>query len=186
MKDKILDLLGANVPPVSVAQAVGCEESYISQLLAEEEFYKQVLEKRAVRASKQVKHDGSIDEAEESALRMVRRNVESGLLKPMEAVKHFAVLNSARRRSDVGMTNSQPTNVVVNLNLPAAAVIQFKLSVNKEVIEVDGRSMTPLQSKEVARLSHEKKNADATRLLEAPAIELTPMQARTQALLQEI
>lgn len=182
MKGKIVEMLGAGVSPVQVALACGVSESYISQLLADEDIAQQVKELRVQRASAYVEHDDALDSDEEVARKLVRRNLDTGLLKPMEALKHFQVLNAARRKSDSHGGAQVPTSTIVNLNLPPAAAVQFKLTTDKQVIEIDGRSMTAMPAQQVTKLLREKKAAEMLETsLQAPKIKLT-----TSALLDSI
>ena len=157
MKSKIIEMLGAGCSPVQVALACGVGESYVSQLLSEEAIAERVAELRATRAAAYLEHDDAIDTDEEVARKLVRRNLDNGFLKPMEALKHFQVLNAARRKTDSGSNTQVPTSTVVNLNLPAMAAVQFKLTMDKQVIEIDGRSMTTMPAQKVTKMLREKK-----------------------------
>jgi hypothetical protein len=157
MKEKIVEMLGAGVTPTQVALACGVSDSYISQLLADENIATEVAEKRTVRAAAFVESDASLDSDEEIARSAVRRNLDHGFLKPMETLRHFQVLNAARRKSDSHAGAQVPTSTVVQLNLPAAAAVQFRLTVDRQVIEVDGRSMTTMPAQRVTKMLREKK-----------------------------
>lgn len=159
-KDRVVELLGAGVTPVQVASAVGCSESYVSQLLAVPEIEAMVRKLRSERAAEYIEHDDSVQAAEKAALGLVRRNVDNGFLKPMEALKHFQVLNAARRKSDSTGGTAVPTNTIVNFTLPENAAVQFKMTTDRQVIEVDGRSMATLPAAQVAKMLREKKAAE--------------------------
>jgi hypothetical protein len=173
MKEKIIEMLGAGVTPVQVALACGVTEGYISQLLSNPEIEEQVKSLRVHKAAAYVEHDAALDTDEEAARKIVRRNIDNGFLKPMEALKHFQVLNSARRKSDSHGNTQVPTSTVVQLNLPAAAAVQFKLTVDKQVIEIDGRSMTTMPAQMVTKMLREKKAQEHLQMaLESPRMKI--------------
>lgn len=173
MQEKIVEMLGAGVTPVQVARAVGCEESYVSQILAVPELHGRITELRAVRAAQYIEHDDTIEEMEKRAL--VRLSNAIDFLRPMEALKAFQVLNSAKKKSDAASRQDVPTSTVVNINLPAAAITQFKLTSDKQVIEVDGRSMATMPAAKVAQMLREKKAGEQLQeALGAPLVIDTP------------
>jgi transcriptional regulator with XRE-family HTH domain len=186
MKDRIIELLGSGISAVQVASACGVSESYVSQLLSDETISERVKALRVARASKYVEHDDHLDTDEEVARKLVRRNLDNGFLKPMEALKHFQVLNAARRKADSGSNVQIPTSTIVNISLPTSAAVHFKLTVDKQVVEVDGRAMTALPAAQVAGMLRRKK---ATELLEDHSKDAdlqVPMKISTPALLDTI
>ena len=184
MKHKIIDMLGAGVSPVQTALAIGVTEGYISQLLAQEDIATQVQELRATRATAHIDHDTALDTDEEVARKLVRRNLDNGFLKPMEALKHFQVLNAARRKTDVVGQTQVPTSTVVNLNIPTMATVQFKMTSDRQVIEIDSRSMATMPAREVTKLLREKK---AVEMLEQSSILAgPPMKIATPSILERL
>lgn len=162
VKERAIELLGDGVPQVSVAAMLGVDDSYVSQLMADEHIRQQVSERRAKKAGTYVHHDNEIDRLEDAALQKL------GRLIPMEnnvgrVAAVFRILNSAQRRSNTGTGNVQPTGNVVTLQLPAAARIALQLTADRQVIEIDGRSMVPMQAAGVQKMLKEHQ---ARRLLE--------------------
>ncbi len=157
MEDRIIELLGSGVPPSVVATTVGCDPSYISQLMDREEVAARVAELRAEKAAEHIQHDENIHDLEKMALERI------GKLLPMQTdlmkvTKVFQVLNSAKKSSDHGVLgNSNAPGTIVTLELPAAAHVTFKLTPDKQVVEVQGRSMVPMPSHMVAAKLREKK-----------------------------
>lgn len=182
MKDKIIEMLGAGVTPVQVALACGVSESYISQLLADEHVEAQVKALRVEKAAAYVEHDAQLDSDEEVVRRKVRRNIDDGFLKPMELLKHFQVLNAARRKSEGAGTAQVPTSTIVQLHLPTAAAVQFKMTVDKQVVEIDGRAMTAMPAAQVAKMLREKKAVETLDM----ALEQPKMELKTSALLNAL
>lgn len=162
MEDRIVELLGAGTPPHVVAQVVGCDPSYVSQLGAREDIQERIMEIRAANAGAVVKHDASIFDLEKEALAKMERllPMQSDLMK---VTRVFEILNRAKKASDFGVvgTTNQP-GTVVTLQLPAAAHLHFKVTTDQQVIEIEGRSMVPLPSHMVAA---QLKNLKADRLL---------------------
>lgn len=156
-KDKIIELLGAGISPVQVAGACGVSESYISQLLSDEAVTAHVQALRIQRTSKYIEQDNSIEAAEKRALELVSRNLETGFMKPGEALKHFQVLNAAKRKSEGSAVGTTPNSTVVNLTIPAAAAVQFKMTTDKQVIEIEGRSMSTMPASAVNKMLRERK-----------------------------
>lgn len=182
-QDKIIEMLGSGVPATVVANAVGVTDGYISQLLAVPEIHARVVALRTERSAGRIEHDDTIIGAERRALELVKRNLDNGALsglKPMEALKHFQVLNAARKSGDHAASGSgQPSGTVVNLHLPENAKVQFSMTVDKQVIEIDGRSMATMPASRVNQMLREKKakaaiqgiaNATTVEAIEMPSI----------------
>lgn len=184
---KVIDLLGAGVSPVQVALACGITESYVSQLLSQQEIADEVTSLRAARAAQYVEHDDNLDSDEEKARRLVRRNLDNGILKPMEALQHFRVLNAARRQSQAAVA-TPAVSTVVTLNLPVAAQVQFKLTTDKQIIEVDGRSLATMPASSMARMLKERQTRETLTDLHAMVTDVTPrkMEITTPSLLDSI
>ena len=173
MKEKIIEMLGAGVTPVQVAMACGVSESYVSQLLADENILGKVQELRTAKVSAYVENDAALDTDEEVARRQVRRNLDNGFLKPLEVLRHFQVLNMAKRKSDIHASAHVPTTTVVQLNLPAAAAVQFRLTNDKQVIEIDGRSMVTMPAQRVTKMLREKQAGETLQhALDGPKMEI--------------
>lgn len=191
-QEKIVALLGVGVTPTQVALATGVSDGYISQLIARPEIAAQIAELRTAKAAEHIEHDASLDSDEELARRLVRTNLDRGFLKPMEVLRHFQVLNAARRKSDVSNLQSAPTATIVNLQLPAQAAVQFQLTVDRQVIEVSGRSMATMGAKQVATMLQEKRKTavavETRELLNSSLGDPLKMvgDSRTEALLQSI
>jgi len=176
-EQRIISLLSAGVPQVRIAETIGCEPSYISQLAAREDIAAEVAMKRAERVADRIEHDDSIEGLEKLALEKI------GKLLPMQSdvmkiTRVFQVLNAAKKSGDAaGALAGQTPQQVVVLNLPAAAQLQFKLTSDQQVIEVEGRSMVPMASNVVAaRLRAHKAERILQNALEMPK---APMISKT-------
>lgn len=155
-QERILELLGAGASQSQVAMAVGVEESYISQLMAQEEFRKAVQELRAEAAAKHAAVDARIDSIEDKAWRRIDNLVEleTNLMKLLKVAQ---AANAAKRRTQ-GVGMAQPaTALTVNIALPQAAVVEFTMSTDRQVVDIGGRAMTTMPSKLVQERLKERK-----------------------------
>jgi hypothetical protein len=160
--ERVAQLLASGIAAGAVAEAVGCDPSYISQLTARPEFSERIAHHKANRVLANAAKDSKIEDLEQLALNKLER------LLPMESnatrvAKIFQVLNSARKSNDT--PTGQTTGTTVTLNLPEAATVHFKLTQDNQVIEIEGRSMVPMPSHKVAAQLRDLK---AVRLLDAP------------------
>jgi hypothetical protein len=178
MKDRIIEMLGKGITAVQVASAVGCDESYVSQLLAEEGVLEKITQAKAEHFSKYVEQDQCIDDAEAEALKKVAYLVPF-ITKPAEAVRVFAVLNAAKRRTSDNLNAANAIAATVSLDLPAAARVRFTLTADKQVIEIEGRSMATLPAKSLAaRL--EQRNAARMLTSEIPDTLFTVLPSKAE------
>ena len=63
----------------------------------------------------------------------------------MRVLKVAQVANAAKRKSEAATAVQQPSTIV-NIALPQQALVEFKLSTDKQVVEIDGRSLTTMPS----------------------------------------
>ena len=164
MREKIIEMLGKGIPAAQVASAVGCDDSYISQLLSEQGVEDTVKHLRADHFSAYIELDKKVDDAEEEALQKVASLIPY-ITRPLEAVRVYDVLNAAKRRAMATIGSGQAVAQTVILDLPEASRVRFTITHDKQVIEVEGRSMTTMPAKSLA-IQLEQRNA--ARLLNAP------------------
>lgn len=164
MKDHIRDLLGRGIPAVNVALAVGCDESYISQLMSDEVFAAEVSALKVANFEKFAAADEAADSAEEMALTRMKQLIPF-ITKPGEAARVYQVLNAAKRRTQAGAAAAQAApSTIVNIALPVAARVAMLVDHNKQVIEVDGRPLVTMPARELVKRTEA---AQAERLLTA-------------------
>lgn len=164
MKDRIKELLGRGIPAINVANAVGCDESYVSQLMSEEAFAAEVRNLKATNFEKHTQVDDDIDAAEAAALAKVKQMIPF-ISRPGEAAACFRILNAARRRvADGAAVAQQQPSTIVNITIPQVARVAMVADHNRQVIEVDGRPLVTMPAKQLVGMSEA---ARATRLLEA-------------------
>lgn len=167
MKEAILEMLAVGrESPATISAICGCTPSYISQLLADSNFVQQVKERKRVLSDKSVdtlaatevnSHDTHLDILEGRLMTKIGSLIPM-LNKPMEAAKVFQIINAAKRKNDsvVNTTNifNQQNNVVV-LNLPAAVKGKLLVNQNNEVVQVDERPLTTMDSQLLLKVNKE-------------------------------
>src|SRR6478736_8339071 len=98
LRDRIKEMLGKGLQQSVVASAVGCDPSYISQLMEEEEFKMAVLIARATTLEGGIKRDNSWDEIEEMALAKAKDGMNY-LSNPRDLIRIAHLANGAKRRA---------------------------------------------------------------------------------------
>ena len=162
LREKLLGFLAAGVPQTAAALACGCSDSYVSQLLTEDSFRTLLAERQSGKLATAVAHDESLEATEARALAALSSKLPF-VKGPLEAARIFQILNSAKKRvleaPNVGAAGSQQVTIV----LPKAAQVYIQMNAQRQVIEVEGRSMATLPSKALPALSARLKEADEQR-----------------------
>jgi hypothetical protein len=158
MKEKIKHYLMSGLKPVDICTILGCSAGYISQLLKDENF------KRDVEAGMT---SGSITQDERMDARY--DNLETRIVENMALAAEGAALGELSRAMD-SVTRArvekaklrlpgygQPTTVIQNLvsvSLPAHALAAPTITLNEqsEVIAIDNKPMAPLSADGVKNL----------------------------------
>lgn len=160
MKEQILKLLGANQTAAVVAMAVGCTESYVSQLMADEKFAAEVHALRVKSLQAASVRDDKMDAIEDMLLEQLETIVPF-ITKPNEILNATKIVNSLRRRgagaAPVSAGAGAPAaGAVVRLVLPEMpAKIEYKTNGANEVIEVAGRTMATLPAELLTKMAAE-------------------------------
>ena len=159
-KKTIIELLGSGVEPKMVASAVGCEVSYISQLMADDDFRSQVVEKRSIALQANTKRDRFIDNLEDRVLQKLSDSLDL-MYKPSDLLRAFAVINRAERRGAQVQETSNITNNIVTLNLPVAVTNQVIVTnEHSEVIEIDGQTMVSMPAHSLLKSLQNSQHGD--------------------------
>lgn len=173
---RILSLLGSGTPHNIVASATGVSESYISQLLSQEEFKNEVTALKYKSLSAHNERDASYDSLEDKLRLQLERNLPL-LQRPMEILKALQVVNKLDRR---GTSSTEPTttqSATVELLIPNKVVQQFTLNINNQVINVGTEAGS--QTLETMQSSSLLANAKARSVIpELSPPEISPMQFR--------
>lgn len=159
-KNQIKELLGTGLSNEIVATAIGCDPSYISQLMADEHFAGEVVALRTKALTEYNRRDGDINELEDITLEKLKEVLPT-LYKPADVLRAFNVINNAKRRGVPATQNITVNNQVVNLVLPPILVRQFVTDSRNEVVEVDGQTLVTMPSSSLLKhLAERGKDGD--------------------------
>lgn len=141
-KEQILSLCATNATNTQIAQAVGVNESYVSQL--------RVLAPKAPDL-KAATRDGIYDSIEDKLAANLNEKI-AYVQKPHEIMSLLRQVNNLKRRSESVTNNPNGLNItnnVVFVTLPTTLANRFSVNSSNEVIEVNGRSLVTMGNKEV-------------------------------------
>lgn len=143
LKDKILKLLVAGVRPGIVAQSLGCDPSYISQLASQPEFLEKILESRNQQIQKELNVKEKYEKLENSILTKLT-NLLPQLNKPMELSRVLQVVQAKKFQATDIPTQEPQRATVVNLTLNKKVSQKFILNGNKDIIGIGDKSFAPM------------------------------------------
>jgi hypothetical protein len=150
-KDHAITLLAQGISTSQVAAAIGCDDSYISQLKADPEVQQKIAEMSATQTLADVTFDTTLERAESLALEKIEKNLPFATLG--QAMAAFRVLNGARRRKDgAAIAANAGTTINVNLTLPAAALPRYVTNAQSEIVEVEGKTMISATAKSIDQI----------------------------------
>lgn len=177
-QERIISLLGQGLSAEIVATAIGCDPSYISQLLSNEEIHRKVSELRIQNLQAATQRDNKWDSIEDKLLEAMAAKVESSadFMKPGDLIRFLAVVNAAKRRGAQTQETMVVNNTIVNLTIPQQAVRMFTMNSSNQVIQVEGQSMLTLPSTNMRDLAKTK----TPLALEAPSNEPTRSNLTTE------
>jgi hypothetical protein len=164
--DRVKQLLGSGLNPTVVSEAVGCSVSYISQLLAEENFAREVSELRTKDLIKYQEIDGKYDTLEEKLLKKLE-DLMPFFTKPRDVIAALQMVNSAKRKSVGPGAKALESGAVVNLILPNVILNHYKVNIHGAMVEVGGRDLTPMPSRQLLKTLEERMGAHETPKLPA-------------------
>lgn len=142
LKERIIEMLKAGVAPSYVADAVGCDPSYVSQIKADPETAAAIADAQLENIEEDIAHDDLLASAELKALRAIEQRL--GHANFAQALAAYKILNAATRRNTKNIANGANTTnigVQVNLTLPATSLPNYVRNANNEIIEVEGKAM---------------------------------------------
>lgn len=163
-------LLGMGLSGETVAATLGCDASYISQLMSSDQFREEVIQLRMETLTAATERDQAIDLIEDALLTKIANSVDY-IVKPRDMIAAFNVINGAKRRGAGLGQSSMQNNVVVNLTLPQVVQQKFVTNPQGEVIEVDGKTTITMPSAQLLKqLAATKELTDATKAEELRAL----------------
>lgn len=135
--EQVKQLLGSGLSNEVVATAVGCEPSYITQLMSDEQFAADVINLRAVTLTANTRRDRSIDGIEDKLLEKLQDAVEmNSFYKPRDILHAANIVNKMQRRGVPAHESLTVQNKIVQLIMPTQIIQQFVTNTQGEVIEV--------------------------------------------------
>ena len=145
MKERLIELLGNGISPAIAASAVGCSESYVSQLLSDEAIAARISALRFENLQAASSRDKKMDSLEDKLLDKLETVVPM-MMRPAEILKAVATVNAMKRRGSSAPEAMHVHNQVINLQLSPRVAIHFQLSSSKEIVEVAGRTLATMTS----------------------------------------
>ena len=165
-KERAKKLLGSGVQAEIVAATLGCEPSYISQLLSDDHFREEVIALRMATLTAATERDSAIDDIEDHLLEKIKESIDY-IVKPRELLSAFNIINAAKRRGVGVGQNTVQNNVVVQLTLPTVIQNKFVTNSQGEVIEVDGKTTVTMPPAQLLKqLAEQKENTDGIKAKE--------------------
>lgn len=148
--ERIKQLLGAGVQAEAVARAVGVSASYISQLMADEEFSNEIALLRSDSLVASTEHDNKLN-AIEGELADKLADILPLMHKPSDLLRAFAIVNRAQRRGVQQQGNSTVNNNFVQIVIPQRVAQNFVLDSSNTLIEADGKPLVTMPSHQLLK-----------------------------------
>lgn len=160
-KDRAKELLGYGASVEDVAKTLGCDHSYISQLLADEQFSAEVSNLRADKLASASARDNKINAIEDVLIERLKEAIDARMIfKAGDLLRAFAVVNKAERRGfDAPLTNAA-NQTIVNLTMPTKIINKYVTNVNNEVIEINDATLVTMPTAELLRSLQKGDNKD--------------------------
>ena len=180
MKDKILSYLASGLKASEVASILGCNPSYISNLMKDELFLKELEDIKVNQPAnaEEVTVDNRYLSLETQILKRMSEAILDAELPAMtRALEVVAKVRDMRfQRKNPALTNplgSGGNYTIVNLTLPVHALppATIELNTQKEILSLNGKAMAPMSSDSVKGLFDSIKNK-ATIAQDVPSKEL--------------
>lgn len=150
MRDRALELLGAGVSQEATASALGVSASYISQLMAEEEFAKAVAELRFTQLNNHTKRDNKYDAIEDKLLTRMEQSLPL-MIKPNEILRAIQVVNAAKRRGSQAQELPVGQHAQVVLSMPVKLVQKFTTNIMNQVISVEDKELITISPQQLLK-----------------------------------
>lgn len=162
MKNRIRNLLINGLTASEICTIVSCSPSYVSQLLKEEEFRKEV-EAGKIAAQEQRSEEDHIDTRYQNVEHKILTSIE-GSLEEASLGEKVRALEMIQKRQDSKFMRKNPapeagtsiTMNVVSLQLPNQAARQqlplVQMNSDSEIVAIDGKVLAPMSSDGVKSL----------------------------------
>lgn len=144
-EERALKLLGTGVSAEQVAAALGVTPARISQLLADENFAAQVAELKYTNLLSHSQRDDQADKIEDKLLTKIE-NLLPLMMRPMEAIKAYQVINGAKRRGSQGLQGAVATQTIVQIAVPVQITQKFITTPQNQVVQAGEQQLLTIQS----------------------------------------
>ncbi len=155
--DRAATLLGTGLKPVVVAASLGCSESYICDLLAQDDFASRVAALRYEALARNNERDGKLDTLEDKLIGKLDESLPL-MHRPLEILKALQVVNAAKRRGATSPDVPDERRTVVTLVMPTQVIQQFTTNINNQVIRAGSQELLTIQSSSLASRLKEKQD----------------------------
>lgn len=157
LSERIKTMMSSGLEPAVIARAVGCEASYITQLMEDAGFREEVQAARIVNLTDATERDKRLTKLEDLAINRLEATIPM-VMKPMEAAKILQIVNNTKRRgAELQGGNTSAGAPVVTVMLPEAARVSFTFNSSNQVVDVEGRSMAPLPNNRLMQMAAERR-----------------------------
>lgn len=184
IKGRIKKLLISGAIPAEVSRAVGVSESYISQLMQDANFAKEVLSGRAGTATGKAELNAQYDRVEGKLLTKLESNIPS-LYKTGDILNALRVVGSRKREPIVEPPSDAGNRPVVHLHLSQRIAQKFIVNQNKDVIGLGETTFIPMSSTELLKeavesLPQKQLYAEPENYSNEPSIKNIPTSPRSE------
>ena len=159
IEDRAATLLGSGIAPVTVAASLGISPARISQLLSDDAFAARVAELRYNNLAKHNARDDVTDRLEDKVLEQLEEALPM-IHRPMELVKAYQVLNSAKRRGSAAPEAIIEKQSIVQLVVPIQILNKFQVNAQGQAVTVGSQDLLTIQSGALDNLVKEKEKSN--------------------------
>lgn len=172
-KEKALELLGAGLENVVVANALGVSESMVSQWLSDDTFANEVQKLKLQNLTEATSRDRKWNTLEDQLLDKLEKLLPF-IVNPGVVLQALKTVNAAVRRGSPRELGAQAQSTHVHLHMPQLLAAKFVVNQVNQVIEVDGRSVATMPANAVVQEMNRRK-AEGTLL--PKTVEVSPDEA---------
>lgn len=136
-KRKVAAYLAKGVAESAIADAVGCDISYVSQLKHDNEIQELIKEYESELTAKEAEFDSLLFDAKHQALTQIKKMLPfADMNKSLAAFRILDAAHSVKSDKQAG-----GVSVNVTLTLPASVVPTYVIDNRSQIVEVEGRTM---------------------------------------------
>lgn len=156
IRDRLINFLATGMTQEEAARTVGCDPSYVSQLLSTDDFVQDLdqAKKQLVKDAQAEEQEARMNKLEDVLVNSLMQNAPfasfSEVTKAMEMLIRAKTAKAMREGKIQGPVFQQ--NNFINLSLPQAAAPEIVLNTQKEIIAVGEKTLAPMPAKGVKNL----------------------------------